>query len=110
FLSDPAVGPRWLGIERADIARNATPARDSLRGQLMRSNSARFLDRMFCADQGFNNCRRPGEVQGPALAFGWNGGCANADDACGKRDLLFGRAVDAKDEVGAVAPVALRVP
>ena len=68
FLSDPIVGARWLGLERADFARAATPARDSLRGQLMRSNSARFLDRMFCADQGFINCRRPWEVQSAALA------------------------------------------
>jgi hypothetical protein len=34
------------------------PSPDSLR-QLMRSDSARFLDRMFCADTGFAHCRRP---------------------------------------------------
>jgi hypothetical protein len=110
FLSDPIVGARWLGLERADLARAATPKLDSLRGQLMRSNSARFLDRMFCADQGFINCRRPWEVQSAAIAFGWNGGCAEAADDCGKRDLLFGRAVDASDEAGVVTPLALRVP
>src|SRR5438552_4050963 len=76
----------------------------------MRSNSARILDRMFCADQGFANCRRPWEVQASALAFGWNRGCAEAADDCGKRDLLFGRAVDASDESGVVAPLAMRVP
>jgi cell division protein FtsI/penicillin-binding protein 2 len=110
FLSDPIVGARWLGIERADLARAATPALDSLRGQLMRSNSARFLDRMFCADQGFINCRRPWEVQSAALAFGWNRGCAEAADDCGKRDLLFGSTVDPSNESGVVTPLALRVP
>jgi hypothetical protein len=45
-----------------------------------------------------------------SLAFGWNGGCADATHACGKRDLLFGRAVDATDGTGAVAPLALLVP
>ena len=35
------------------MQRPGAPARDSLRGQLMRSDSARFLDRMFCADQAF---------------------------------------------------------
>ena len=110
FLSDPLVGARWLAIEHVDIARAATPTRDSLRGQLMRSNSARFLDRMFCADQGFINCRRPWEVQSAALTFGWNGGCAEAADDCGKRDILFGRAIDASDESGVVTPFALRVP
>jgi hypothetical protein len=48
FLSDPAVGKRWLADERAQMQRTPWPARDSLRGQLMRSDSARFLDRMFC--------------------------------------------------------------
>jgi len=110
FLSDPVVGAQWLGLERADLARAATPKLDSLRGQLMRSNSARFLDRMFCADQGFIRCRRPWEVQSAAVAFGWNGGCAEAADDCGKRDLLFGRAVDARDESGVLTPLALRVP
>src|SRR6266550_3802469 len=110
FLSDPLVGARWLGIERADLARAATPALDSLRGQLMRSNSARFLDRMFCADQGFARCRRPWNVQTMALSFGWNGGCVDPRDDCGKRDLLFGRAVDASDASGVVAPLATVVP
>ncbi|MEP7058743.1 MAG: hypothetical protein ABI809_13335, partial [Caldimonas sp.] len=44
FLSDPEVGARWLGAEREALKRDGVPARDSLRGQLMRSDSARFLD------------------------------------------------------------------
>jgi hypothetical protein len=76
----------------------------------MRSNSARFLDRMFCADQAFKPCSRPWDVQAMALAFGWNGGCVDARDDCGKRDLLFGRAVDASDESGVIAPLATLVP
>jgi hypothetical protein len=58
----------------------------------MRSNSARFLDRMLCADTTFQHCRRPWEVQAMALAFGWNEGCVEGRNDCGKRDLLFGRA------------------
>ena len=45
-----------------------------------------------------------------ALSFGWNDGCVDARDDCGKRDLLFGRAVDASDASGAVAPLATLVP
>ena len=112
FLADPEVGPKWLAAERADLARSATavPSPDSLRGQLARSNSARFLDRMFCADKNFASCARPWEVQAMALAFGWNAGCANPSDECGKRDLLFGRAVDARGEDAVVRPLALDVP
>jgi hypothetical protein len=96
FLSDPVVGPRWLAAEEAEMARagNAWPSAQSLRGQLMRSDSARFLDRMFCADRGFGPCARPWEVQSEASLFGWNGGCSAPRDDCGKRDLLFGRSVD----------------
>src|SRR5439155_13547414 len=78
FLSDPEVGARWLSAERAAMKRDAAPARDSLRGQLMRSDSARFLDRMFCIDKGFAHCHRPWDVQSSALAFGWNAGCIDA--------------------------------
>ena len=98
FLSDPEVGARWLASERAELQRTAWPTRDSLRGQLMRSDSARFLDRMFCADKGFANCARPWNVQTAAAAFGWNAGCANSREDCGKRDLLFGRSADAIDD------------
>ena len=110
FLSDPIVGTKWLAVERADIARNGTPTLDSLRGQLMRSNSARFLDRMFCADQAFAPCARPWGVQAAASLFGWNVGCAEPSDDCGKRDLLFGRGVDAGDPSSPSMPLALRVP
>jgi hypothetical protein len=98
FLSDPEVGPRWLAAERAAMQRDAAPARDSLRSQLLRSDSARFLDRMFCQDKGFTHCERPWAVQAAASAFGWNAGCSESVvDArldCGKHDLLFGRPID----------------
>jgi cell division protein FtsI/penicillin-binding protein 2 len=61
----------------------------------MRSDSARFLDRMFCFDKAFANCARPWNVQAEASAFGWNAGCNDAREDCGKRDLLFGRSVNA---------------
>ena len=60
------------------MQRTPWPARDSLRGQLMRSDSARFLDRMFCADRKFAQCMRAWEVQAAAAAFGWNAECARA--------------------------------
>jgi len=110
FLSDPQVGARWLATERAEMRKPGTPAFDSLRGELMRSASARFLDRMFCADKGFAPCERPWRVQAMAASFGWNGGCATPREDCGKRDLLFGRAVDAGAEAGKVAPLATTVP
>lgn len=102
FLADPEVGPLWMSAERKAMARGAVPAADSLRGQLMRSDSARFLDRMFCSDKNFTDCGRPWAVQAMALAFGWNAGCAEARLDCGKQDLLFGRAVDAVAEPGAM--------
>ena len=74
----------------------------------MRSNSARFLDRMFCADKGFAPCERPWEIQAMAPAFGWNSGCAAPSEECGKRDLLFGRAVDALRDFA--RPPAMAVP
>lgn len=109
FLSDPEVGTRWLTAERAAMKRGATPVRDSLRGQLMRSDSARFLDRMFCFDKGYANCRRPWDVQSAAATFGWNAGCSEGRVDCGKHDLLFGRAVDASAEAGAIRPIATTV-
>jgi hypothetical protein len=110
FLADPHVGARWLAAERAEMRNPGTPSFDSLRGQLMRSASARFLDRMFCADRGFTPCDRPWEVEAMASAFGWNGGCVTPREDCGKRDLLFGRAVDASFEAGRIAPIATIVP
>src|SRR6202011_3032898 len=111
FLSDPAVGARWLSAERAELARApmALPSTESLRGQLMRSNSARFLDRMFCADKGFAPCERPWEIQAMAPAFGWNSDCAAPSEECGKRDLLFGRALNTLRRDGLAQPPALAV-
>jgi hypothetical protein len=110
FLSDAQVGARWLAAERAEMRFPGTPSLDSVRGQLMRSASARFLDRMFCADKGFAPCERPWRIQTMAASFGWNGGCATPREACGKRDLLFGRAIDAGAEGGKVVPLATVVP
>jgi hypothetical protein len=45
-----------------------------------------------------------------AAGFGWNDGCATPREDCGKRDLLFGRAVDAGAESGRVTPLATIVP
>jgi hypothetical protein len=110
FLSDAQVGARWLAAERAEMRFSGTPSFDSMRGQLMRSASARFLDRMFCADRGFAPCERPWRVQAMAASFGWNGGCTVPREDCGKRDLLFGRAVDAAAEAGKVSPLATLIP
>ena len=91
FLSDPSAGKAWLAAERAEMQRTPWPTRDSLRGQLMRSDSARFLDRMFCIDRKPADCRRPWEVQAAADAFGWNAECTqDVQERCGKRNLLFG--------------------
>jgi len=95
FLSNARVGAQWLAAERAAMRSNGVPAAESLRGQLMRSSSARFLDRMFCGDQGFRPCERPWEIQRTSAAFGWNGGCEHANERCGDRDLLFGRSIGA---------------
>jgi hypothetical protein len=110
FLADPSArGSRLLASERAAMQKDGTPARDSLRGQLMRSDSARFLDRMFCFEQGFAACARPWEVQAAARAFGWNGGCADDDASCGKADLLFGGPLGHDDERGSLAPGATAI-
>jgi hypothetical protein len=112
FFSDPQVGARWLAAERAELARSATalPSTDSLRAQLMRSDSARFLDRMFCADKDFAPCVRPWEVQAMAPAFGWNADCTLPSEQCGKRDLLFGRSFNALGDNGLGRPLAVSVP
>jgi hypothetical protein len=109
FLADPQVGAKWLAAERASMKPGVMPPRDSLRGQLMRSDSARFLDRMFCFDKGFADCKRPWDIQATAESFGWNAGCDQARIDCGKQDLLFGRAVDATAEAGVVRPLAMTV-
>jgi hypothetical protein len=98
FLGDPLRGARLLAAERVGMQHDGVPARESLRGQLMRSDSARFLDRMFCFEQGFAGCRKPWDVQAAALAYGWNAGCDEARPSCGSTDLLFGRPLDRPDE------------
>ena len=105
FLSDPIVGARWLAAEQAEMRRAPTsiPSAQSLRGQLMRSDSARFLDRMFCAETGFAACDRVWAVQKTARAFGWNAACADARHYCGKHDLLFGRNIDTSSDVSPLA-------
>jgi hypothetical protein len=94
FLAEPGAGAGLLAAERQAMRRDGVPARDSLRGQLMRSDSARFLDRMFCQERGFAGCRRAWDVQSAAAAFGWNAGCAVPGIGCGQHDLLFGRAAE----------------
>ena len=45
-----------------------------------------------------------------APVFGWNSGCAAPSEQCGKRDLLFGRTLDALGDDGFARPPALAVP
>ncbi|NUZ07979.1 hypothetical protein [Piscinibacter koreensis] len=107
FLGAPDVGARWLAVETAAMQRDGAPARDSLRGQLLRSDSARFLDRMFCLESGLSNCARAAHIQAAASAFGWNAGCVDARGVCGTRDLLFGSAPGAAAGAGALMrPIA----
>lgn len=112
FLSDPDVGARWLSAEQAEIGKSTktTPTALSLRGELMRSDSARFLDRMFCADKSFSRCDRPWAIERTAALFGWNDDCSTPHDDCGRRDLLFGRAVGASGENADLQPLGLIVP
>jgi hypothetical protein len=116
FLSDPEVGERWMAVERAAMPSDVPPARHSLRSQLLRSDSARFLDRMFCLDKDVARCERPWAVQSMAAAFGWNAGCGASTLApdreradCGKHELLFGRPIDAAFGTVAVRPRPLAV-
>jgi hypothetical protein len=78
----------------------AIPTVASLRGELLRSDSARFLDRMFCADRGFGPCARPWAIQATAASFGWNAGCTEASERCGRRDVLFGAIGDGRVDAG----------
>jgi hypothetical protein len=111
FLNDSEHGRRWLAAERAALAQPGAPARQSLRGELLRSDSARFLDRMLCIDGGPQPCRRPWDVQAAAQALGWDAACAPgaAPGSCGRHDLLFGRALDARAADGLVQPLAMPV-
>ncbi|MES2940349.1 MAG: hypothetical protein V4864_21900 [Pseudomonadota bacterium] len=97
FLSDGAYGAKLLAQELA-AARTGGPPAGGLRRELMRSDSARFLDRMFCAENEFGACERPWRVQAEADVLGWNAGCGSGAGAradCGKRDVLFGIAAAA---------------
>lgn len=96
FLGDPGTG--------------RAPDTAVLRSELARSDSQRFLDRMFCAEKGFSGCGRAAHVQAAALSLGWNASCSGQDGRCGERDLLFGRAADATAETGLVQPLANSVP
>ncbi|MBV9890737.1 MAG: hypothetical protein JO090_07620 [Rhizobacter sp.] len=98
FLADGERGRKLVASERAAMQHEGTPAAQSLRGQLMRSDSARFLDRMFCSEQNFVACQRPWSVQAAAVAFGWNANCNEARIACGDADLLFGAPLVGRDE------------
>ena len=107
------VGARWLAAERAEMQRSPTalPSRDSLRGQLMRSDSARFLDRMFCADKGFAPCERPWAIQATAPAFGWNAGCDDAARAiAASATCCSGARSTRAPSDGWIAPLADRRP
>lgn len=106
FFSNTGVGARWLAGERNAMRTTTMPTADSVRGQLMRSSSARFLDRMFCADRGFASCERPWEIQAAARSFGWNAGCATPSGRCGARDLLFGRSLETSDAFDDTEPPA----
>ncbi|HZW73666.1 MAG TPA: hypothetical protein VFF43_08960, partial [Caldimonas sp.] len=98
FLGDGERGRKLVAAERTAMQHEGTPAAQSLRGQLMRSDSARFLDRMFCVEQNFVACQRPWSVQAAARAFGWNANCDEARVACGDADLLFGAPLIGKSE------------
>lgn len=113
FLSDGAAGASLLAQEQAQRRgqiqkqvqaqtqnqnqAQAQPAttlpQSGLRHELMHSNSAAFLNRMFCAPA-FKDCQRPWQVQTSAIRLGWNAACGGGNRACGKRDLLSGRSLE----------------
>ena len=101
FLADGTYG-RGLLAQEMNAARSGSVPKSGLRLELMKSDSARFLDRLFCAEKGFEGCERPWLAQAQAGSVGWNSGCADALGGrtdCGKRDALFGNAA-AAGEVG----------
>jgi cell division protein FtsI/penicillin-binding protein 2 len=102
FLTDGDYGKHLLAQELA-ADRLGKPPAAGLRFELMRSDSARFLDRMFCKEKGYANCERPWRVQRMAQAMGWNTACGDRFD-CGRRDVLFGRAPDYVGENGLLVP------
>ena len=104
FLTDGDYGRQLLAREIAATRPDRAPVA-GLRWELMRSDSARFLDRMFCKEKGFGACERPWGVQRMATAMGWDSACAKRVD-CGQRDVLFGRAPDHAAQDAALAPLA----
>lgn len=104
FLTDGAYGERLL-VQELAANRPTKPPTGGLRFELMKSDSAGFLDRMFCKEKGFKDCQRPWHMQRMAHAFGWNTACTDRID-CGQRDVLFGRTPDNVGENGLVVPSA----
>jgi hypothetical protein len=83
YLHDPVYRKKILADR---IGGNFTRFQDELKS----SDSAAFLDRMFCKDTGWTNCGRPHEIQDAALLMGWDPGCLQASFRCGRLDILFG--------------------
>jgi hypothetical protein len=83
FLRDPRYR-RKIVADRvsADFIR--------LQDELKSSDSVAFLNRMFCADQGWANCDRPRDIQQAALLYGWDLGCQEPSFRCGRLNVLFG--------------------
>lgn len=100
FLGDGAYGGELLAREHL----GGKPAPRELRYELMKSDSASFLDRMFCNEKNFDDCLRPWQVQRVAGALGWNKACEDGNIHCGKRDVLFGYGRDGESELGMLVP------
>lgn len=75
---------------------------DAIKGEIAKSDSIAFLDRMFCVDRqsalpgssklSSSSCDRPLRIQRRVAELGWNLGCsAIPSKDCGQMDLLFGR-------------------
>jgi hypothetical protein len=89
-----------LGFLMDTPAYRAKPALDELWHDLKTSDSAAFLDRLFCGREidparrwNWRECRRPERVQEAARLLGWNLECTRESDSpdCAKLDVLFGR-------------------
>ncbi len=80
LLRDPALATRLHGVER-----------DKFLGEISHSDSAAFLDRVFCRDTGFTGCARPDYVMDAAAALGWNGHCGDGSELlCARTGALTG--------------------
>ncbi len=66
---------------------------EDLTRELKRSNSERFLDRLFCLDTSapLGGCPRLAHAQAAATQLGWNSACAPGGEDCGFVGVLFGR-------------------